>query len=175
MSTKQALLLSIRPNFVDAIFAKTKTVELRRVKPRLRIGDLVIIYASGATKSIVGAFEVAGVTEAKPSGIWRRHNGGSGLTKKEFDTYFAGAAKGYAIKIGRLWKHPVPVPLDTLRSRRAGFSPPQGYHYWQREEILRIGGDGLPKRVANLGGVLGLAGRATSPKPNHRKPRKQTR
>jgi predicted transcriptional regulator len=174
MSTNRALLLSIRPNFVDAIFAKTKTVELRRVKPRLQAGDLVVIYASGATKGIVGAFEVAGVTAAKPSGIWRRHNGGSGLTKKEFDTYFAGAAKGYAIEIGRLWKHPVPVPLDTLRSRRAGFSPPQGYHYWQRDELLRVGGDGLPKRVAKLGAVLGIGARATSSKPTLQRPPKRS-
>ena len=148
MAKNHALLLSIRPSFVEAIFARTKTVELRRVKPRLQRGDLVVIYASGAIKGIVGAFEVTGVTESTPKNIWRRHNGGSGLEKKEFDRYFAGADKGYAIQIGEVWKHRIPISLGKLRRRRIGFRPPQGYHYWQRDDLLRVGGDGLPRRLS---------------------------
>jgi predicted transcriptional regulator len=148
MPDNHALLLSIRPSFAAAIFARTKTVELRRVKPRLQVGDLVVIYASGTTRGIVGAFEVAGLTEATPKYIWRKHNGGSGLAKEEFDRYFAGAHRGYAIRIGKLWKHPIPILLGTLRKRRTGFRPPQGYHYWQRDDLLRVGGDGLPIRVS---------------------------
>lgn len=140
MKPTHALLLSIRPRFVKAIFDGTKTVELRRVKPRLRAGDLVVIYASGATKGIVGAFEVVGVTAATPKHIWRRHNGGSGLAKDEFDIYFAGASVGYAIRIGRLWKHPSPVSLGTLRQRRAGFRPPQCYHYWRLDDLVGLAG-----------------------------------
>lgn len=147
MCSNHALLLSIRPSFVEAIFAGSKIVELRRVKPRVKSGDLVVIYASGMTKGIVGAFEVAGVTVATPQYIWRKHNGGSGLERDEFDRYFAGVTTGYAIRIGKLWKHPIPVLLETLRKRRVGFRPPQGYHYWQRDELLRVGGDGLPSRI----------------------------
>lgn len=147
MPTSHALLLSIRPHFVEAIFAGTKTVELRRVKPRLKAGDLVVIYASGATKGIVGAFEVAGVTVASPPQIWRKHNGGSGLGKKEFERYFAGVSIGYAIRIGKLWKHPAPVLLGTLRKRKNGFRPPQSYHYWKRDDLLRVGGKELLSRM----------------------------
>jgi predicted transcriptional regulator len=150
MANDHALLVSIRPNFVEAIFARTKTVELRRVKPRVQSGDLVVIYASGKTKGIVGAFEVAGVTMGSPKYIWRRHNGGSGLRKEEFDLYFAGTNRGYAIRIGKLWKHPVAVALGTLRMRRAGFRPPQSYHYWQRDDLLRVVGDGLPKALLKI-------------------------
>ena len=154
MTTNHALLISIRPQFVESIFAGTKTVELRRVKPRLQAGDLVVIYASGSTKGIVGAFEVGGVTVASPLAIWRKHNGGSGLRKAEFDSYFKGTDVGYAIRIGKLWKLPVPIPLGTLRKRRSGFRPPQSYHYWQLDDLLRMGGDlfssgiGRTKRAA---------------------------
>jgi predicted transcriptional regulator len=141
MSTNHALLLSIRPRFADAIFNGTKTVELRRVKPRIEEGDLVVIYASGATKGIVGAFEVSGVTAATPRHIWRKHNEGSGLAKTEFDRYFEGVSIGYAIRIGKMWKHPAPIPLGTLRKRKAGFRPPQSYHYWKLDELVRLGGD----------------------------------
>jgi predicted transcriptional regulator len=147
MTTNHALLLSIRPHFVDLIFAGTKTVELRRVKPRVKAGDLVVVYASGATKGMVGAFEVAGVTAAAPSSIWRKFNGGSGLTKRGFDSYFAGASVGYAIRIGKRWKIQEPVPLNTLRKRRAGFRPPQSYHYWKLDELLQISGEAFSSRV----------------------------
>jgi len=149
MTTNHALLLSIRPHFVGLIFAGTKTVELRRVKPRIKAGDLVVVYASGATKGIVGAFEVAGVTAAAPSSIWRKFNGGSGLTKRGFDIYFAGASVGYAIRIGKRWKIQEPVPLNTLRKRRAGFRPPQSYHYWKLEELLQMSGEAFSSRVKN--------------------------
>lgn len=149
MTTNHALLLSIRPHFVDLIFAGTKTVELRRVKPRVKAGDLVVVYASGETKGMVGAFEVAGVTAAAPSSIWRKFNGGSGLTKRGFDIYFAGASVGYAIRIGKRWKIQEPVPLNTLRKRSAGFRPPQSYHYWKLDELLQISGEAFSSRVKN--------------------------
>lgn len=149
MATNHALLLSIRPRFVDLIFAGIKTVELRRVKPRIQAGDLVVIYASGATKGMVGAFEVSGVTAAAPSSIWRKYNGGSGLTKQEFDRYFAKVSVGYAIRIGKFWKIQEPVTLHTLRKRRAGFRPPQSYHYWKLDELLQISGEALSSRVKN--------------------------
>ncbi len=149
MTTNHALLLSIRPHFVDLIFAGTKTVELRRVKPRVKAGDLVVVYASGATKGMVGAFEVAGVVAAAPSSIWRKFNGGSGLTKREFDNYFAEASVGYAIRIGKRWKIQEPIPLNTLRKRRSGFRPPQSYHYWKLDELLQISGVAFSSRVKN--------------------------
>jgi predicted transcriptional regulator len=149
MAINHALLLSIRPRFVDLIFSGRKTVELRRVKPRVQVGDLVVVYASGNTKGMVGAFEVAGVTAAAPSSIWRKFNGTSGLTKCEFDIYFDEVAIGYAIRIGKKWRIEKPVPLRTLRKRRAGFRPPQNYHYWDLEELLRIGGEALSSRVKN--------------------------
>lgn len=157
MTNNHALLISIRPQFVESIFAGNKTVELRRVKPRLQVGDLVVIYASGSTKAIVGAFEVEGVTIASPLAIWRKHNGGSGLGRAEFDRYFDGTDVGYAIRIGKLWKLPCPIPLGTLRNRRSGFRPPQSYHYWQLDDLLRMGGDvfssgiGRTKRTAGVG------------------------
>lgn len=147
MAANHALLLSIKPRFVDLIFNGIKTVELRRVKPRVQVGDLVVVYASGKTKGMVGAFEVAGVTAATPSAIWRKHNGGSGLSKQEFDSYFSGVSVGYAIRIGKVWKIHEPVSLNTLRKRSAGFRPPQSYHYWKLDELLQISGSGLLSRV----------------------------
>ena len=152
MATRHALLLSIRPRFADSIFAGTKTVELRRVKPRVRTGDLIVVYASGSTKGIVGAFEVAGVTAAAPSSIWRKFNGGTNLSKQEFEHYFGRLNVGYAIQIGKYWQLPEPVRLKTLRKRRLGFRPPQSYHYWNLDELLAMGGDAFSKQIGARNG-----------------------
>jgi len=71
MATGTALLISIRPKYATQIFAGTKKVELRRIRPRVRLGDLVIVYESGARKSLIGAFQVAGMKELSPKGIWK--------------------------------------------------------------------------------------------------------
>ena len=157
MTNHQALLLSIRPRFVDSIFAGTKTVELRRVKPRVRAGDLVVVYASGAIKGLFGAFEVTGVTAGSPDYIWKKHNKGSGLTREEFDHYFTGVETGYAICIGKLWRLPEPVLLPTLRTRRKGFRPPQSYQYWSLEDLLVVGGGAFIARTREVGGTLGIS------------------
>ena len=56
-----ALLLSIHPEYAEKIFDGTKRVELRRVRPRLQNGDLVIVYVSSPVKAVCGAFRVDNV------------------------------------------------------------------------------------------------------------------
>lgn len=155
MTTNHALLLSIRPQYVASIFARTKRVELRRVRPRLQAGDLVIVYESEATKGIVGAFTVKGVTEAKPENIWRKHKDEAGVSKKEFDAYFSGVDVGYGIQIGAAWQLDSPILLSTLRQRRTGFRPPQSYHYLSHPDVLHLSDGELNLRSIKTSGAIG--------------------
>ncbi len=139
MNSREALFLSIRPQFAEQIFAGTKTVELRRVRPRIDTGDLVIVYASGDTQALLGAFQVAKVVAASPCTIWKRFRTTTGLTKKEFDTYFSGRLTAYAIEVAHAWRLPVPICLPMLRKKRQGFRPPQSYHYLDAAAVLMIG------------------------------------
>src|ERR1035437_3506082 len=83
-----ALLISIRPRFAEMIFAGSKTVELRRVCPRISSGDLALVYVSSPTKELQGAFEVGKVISATPSVLWRKIGKKSGITRAEFFAYF---------------------------------------------------------------------------------------
>jgi len=70
-----ALLLSIKPRYADSIFNGSKTVELRRVRPQIGAGGLVMVYVSSPRCSLEGAFEVAEVTARRPQcfgGWWER-------------------------------------------------------------------------------------------------------
>jgi predicted transcriptional regulator len=140
MKGKNALLISVRPRFAEMIFAGTKTVELRRVRPRVKAHELVFMYVSAPTMALRGAFEVSQVLHDSVSGLWESVKGNAGLTKEEFEKYFAGKAEGYAIVIRNVWKLPNPVRLARLRKERGGFSPPQSYHYICRHDFARIAG-----------------------------------
>jgi len=143
MESNTALLVSIRPRFVEQIFAGTKTVELRRIRPRVKAGDLVIIYASGSQKALVGAFQIADVVAASPATIWRRYGSKTGVTKCEFDGYFTDLKIGFAIVVARTWQLASPIQLATLRSQQGGFHAPQSYRYLDLAQVLSIGGEAL--------------------------------
>jgi len=143
MKTGKALLVSIRPRFAQQIFAGTKTVELRRIRPRVQAGDLVVVYASGEQKALVGAFQIAKVYAASPNSIWRRFGTKTGITKAELDIYYSGLETGFAIEVERTWRLPAPVDLAALRRQRGGFHAPQSYRYLDLGEVLKLGGEAL--------------------------------
>jgi predicted transcriptional regulator len=124
-----ALLLSIKPRYADSIFNGSKTVELRRVRPQIGAGGLVMVYVSSPRCSLEGAFEVAEVTAAAPAMLWRLVGKNAGVTREEFDDYFIGRDIGYGISIRRAWKL---SPVSLARLRASKLRPPQSYYYVRR-------------------------------------------
>lgn len=135
---RRALLMSIRPKYAAQIFDGTKTVELRRVRPRLTAGDLVLVYASSPVKALLGAFEVSRVISAPPSKLWNQVGTKTGTTRQEFDDYFDEADLGYGIVLRRTWRMARPMGLSKLRERHS-IGPPQSYHYLTAKQTNRIG------------------------------------
>ena len=144
---KSALLLSIRPKHAEKIFNGIKTVELRRIRRRLKCGDMVLVYVSSPIKALMGAFEVESVTGGSPSQIWKKYNGRSGLSQSEFNDYYEGAKQAFAVVLSRLWKFAKPIKLSQLRRKQTGFRPPQSYHYLTVEEANRFGTLNIVQRL----------------------------
>ena len=134
----RAVLMSIKPRYADMIFAGTKTVELRRVCPKIKQGDLVLVYVSGPRMALVGGFVVDGIVAATPAELCRRHLKHSGLTQDAFLNYFEGATKAYGILIGRTWQFEEAAELAALRRRKGGFHPPQSYRYVRGGEFRKL-------------------------------------
>jgi predicted transcriptional regulator len=132
--TRTAVLMSIKPKYSELILSGKKTVELRRVCPRLEAGDLVMIYASRPRMALVGGFEVAGIVSGKPDSIFEKHGKSTGVSREVFDAYFAGSDIAYGIKIARVWSLREETELKTLRKRVKGFHPPQSYRYLRGKE-----------------------------------------
>ncbi len=125
--SQRAVLLSIKPKYADLIFACTKTIELRRVCPKVGRGDLVLVYVSSPRMALVGGFEVAGIVSGEPHTLCEKWLTQSGVEKETFLHYFQGAATAYGILIGRTWQFDSATQLKALRRTKGGFHPPQSY------------------------------------------------
>ena len=129
MPPDQAILLSIKPGYAVHILNGSKTVELRRTRPRVDHGAIALIYATSPVCALVGCARVVGITQAPPAELWARVEGAAGLDRFAYDTYFAGASNGVAIFVADATSFPAPIPLDELREEIPGFTPPQSYRY----------------------------------------------
>ena len=125
----EAMLLSIRPKYVDKILDGTKRVELRKCKPRISPGDLVLMYATSPTKALVGAFRVDSVRVYPKEQLWTEVRQCAGVTREEFDAYYSGFPSGVGIFFSDVIMFDSPISLTDVRQQWPGFQPPQGYLY----------------------------------------------
>lgn len=125
-----AIFLAIKPRYALKILSGTKSVELRRSRPRdLREGSLVVLYASSPVKAVLGTAEVARVVTTTPADLWPLVSSVAGVTRDEFDTYFDGAAEATGIFVRTPEPTTDPYGLDEIRRDWPGFSPPQAFRY----------------------------------------------
>lgn len=132
------VLLSVRPPHVDRLLDGTKTVELRRRAWRVPPGAVILLYASGQKRALVGSLVVAAIETGTLDGIWDQHGGDAGLTRQEFDTYFLGAHQAVAICVGSARRLETPVGLGELRRRVPSFTAPQTFRYVIPYELAQI-------------------------------------
>ena len=131
-----AILMSIRPQHANKIFNGTKTVELRRIKPRtLESSDLILVYVSSPVKSLVGAFRVASVLEKPLTPLWKAVKNHAGVSRAEFLSYYEGVQSGVAIFIKDIWLLPKPIHLAQLQKNVKDFYPPQSFRYTSIQQI----------------------------------------
>ncbi|MEG5016079.1 MULTISPECIES: ASCH domain-containing protein [unclassified Microcoleus] len=138
------LLLSIRPEYAKKIFDSNKTVELRRVRPRLlKEGDLVLIYVSSPEKAVFGSFKVDNIIEKPIAELWEEVEDKAGISWETFYDYYQGTKTGIGIFLKEIHKFSQPVDLQRLRKKLPELKPPQSYRYITDKQF---------KMVKDLGG-----------------------
>lgn len=139
--TEQAaavVLLSVRPPHVDHLLDGTKTVELRRRRWRVPPGSVVLLYASGKRRALVGSLVVKATEVGMLDAIWDQYGKEAGLTHRAFREYFIGVHQAVAIHVGSARRLDTPVGLDELRRRRPAFTAPQSFRYLALPELSQI-------------------------------------
>lgn len=136
-STK-TIVLSILPRFAHRILAGVKTVELRKIRPKLIENDLIFLYVTSPEQSLQAILRVSNIKSGSPDELWHEANGGAGLSHSEYTGYFNGTKVGCAIYFNHVTALPNPLPLTTLRTILPGFQPPQSHRYISNNEFIAL-------------------------------------
>ena len=131
-----AFVLSIRPTYVERILSGLKTIELRRRFPTAAATSTALIYSTSPVQAIVGRALIQEVSQLSLRALWRRFARAAAVTRKEFDSYFAGLEAGCALHLTEVCAFEVPLHLTHL-TRNFEFSPPQSYCY-SKDAMLPI-------------------------------------
>lgn len=126
------ILMSIKPIYSDRIFNGQKRWELRRQPLRVKVGDIIFVYASSPTQAVVGAFTVSSVISKPVHELWTEHHQELGIEREDYFAYFDGTDTAYAIQVGSTTRIE-PITLADLRSNHSQFRPPQSYMYWSNK------------------------------------------
>lgn len=137
-SNERALLISVKPRYVAQLIGGIKRVELRRTRPNITSGELVLIYESSPTMALVGYGIVEDVLSSSPQQLWPQVREWAGISKAEYIGYFEGAKNAYGIKFGTVNFLDEPIGLDVLREALEGFQPPQIYRYLSKEQVVNV-------------------------------------
>ena len=119
-------LLSIRPEYADAILSGSKRVEFRR-RPLATSVTHVVIYSTRPEGRVVGICRVVAQHRASPSELWSEFQHCGGIARRAFDAYFEGTREAYAIELAmpRTISPEDGVSLAELGATR----PPQSFQY----------------------------------------------
>lgn len=129
------ILISLAPAYTRAILNGTKTVELRRRRIRAEVGTRVWLYSKVPTARVEGTARIQRIHERDVKRLWSEFSDGVGISKVDFDEYFKGCIKGYAIVLTRA-RAVLPAPdLKTIKQDLAGFHPPQFFKRLQAGEV----------------------------------------
>src|SRR4030042_636426 len=103
------VLLSIKPEFAQKIFAGTKRYEYRKSIFRNSQVSKVIVYASYPIKKVIGEFEIGLILHDEPQVLWAKTKDYAGTSEERFFQYFTNKAKGYAIEIKDACRYDSPL------------------------------------------------------------------
>ena len=119
-----AILLSIKPRFVEQILNGEKRFEYRKRVPERHVNK-IIIYNSSPACAVVGEAEVAEILSDTPINIWNTTKNQSGIDAKFFFDYFNDKSIAYAYKLKNAKKYTKPKKLGDFGIKYA----PQSFVY----------------------------------------------
>lgn len=140
--TSDHVLISLRPNLIDAFLAGEKCVELRRRAPRLRPGTLVWFYAKVPYGRVMAVAKLRSVTVESTAVVWQNYNACMGISEAEFLSYVSDIETAAVLSFDSIIPVSHPADLQELRELEPGFQPPQFFRRIHSSKLLDRLSDG---------------------------------
>ena len=97
----KALLLSIKPEYVEKILQGEKKFEYRK---RLAKEDVsyIYVYSTAPSMKVVAYVHIEGHLSDSPTALWEKTKAAAGISRAKFQDYFRGCKTAYAYKLGKV-------------------------------------------------------------------------
>ena len=154
----RVFLMSIRPQFAFQILRGEKKFELRRrISTPVAPGSVVVIYASGSIKALVGEFLVGRVYQGTAEEVWKQvmMHPSPGVDRDDWP-YIRGSKNAMALEVEKVVAYPKQVTLQELRRIIPGWQPPISYKTLQEGDPLYELVVKKLRRLAGLDEELGV-------------------
>jgi predicted transcriptional regulator len=139
MIDRDEILISLKPKYADHIFEGTKTVEIRKRRPKVEAGTRVWIYATTPTAALRGYANLAEIETGTPSQIWKNFGLQTGISKDEFEAYLGVSQVAHALLLTDVMEMKKALSLEGIREVVDGFQPPQFYcHLNGTRKLMRL-------------------------------------
>lgn len=121
------VLLSIKPEYVERIFAGEKKYEYRRSLFKRSDIKTIVVYATKPVGKVVGEFEIDDILSGNPDSIWEQTKLYAGIDEDSYIKYFSERENGFAIGIkkAKIYKR----PLELIELNPNIKYPPQSFMY----------------------------------------------
>ena len=135
LNEKKYVLMSIKPIYAEFIKNGEKTVELRRVLPKIKYGDVIVVYETAPVQRITMTCTVKGILSCEPHELWRDARQQACVDYELFEEYFQGKDIANGIQMGNVKSLSRPLKLDEVIGTRHA---PQSYCYLREKEIEQL-------------------------------------
>lgn len=121
----EIIMISTTPKQADLILDNPKkNVFFYKVTPANKV-TRVLIYATAPVQAVVGEFDLEKIHIVALSTAWSQHGSSSGMTKKEFEEYFANHEKAHALIAKETFRYSKPKSLEQFNMKKG----PSGFQY----------------------------------------------
>lgn len=125
---RNVIMISIHPEFADAIFRGEKKVEFRKQNIPKHV-EYVVLYVTAPESKITGYFSVKGIVDDHARALWDRYRNVSGTTEDFFFRYYGEHGIGRGILVDEVNILVNPIQLDDFI---VGSKPPQSFTYVEK-------------------------------------------
>lgn len=120
------VILSIKPNYADAILSGEKRVEFRKTLFKKEV-DKVFIYSSSPIKRVTGYFTITEIVRNSPQNLWEQFGAVGCINEEDFFKYFENKEIGFSICIDKVNRFASGIdPYKEIKN----FMPPQSFFYY---------------------------------------------
>lgn len=130
-------MISLWPEFAEAIVSGQKKIEFRRRIPLPALSARIWIYATRPVKAVIGFSYLEAIFQGSVDALWTQYGREAFLSEEQYRAYFDGTEKATAFLL-RDHKKIKPVGLDQLKEVRFNFQPPQSLTWLRKEEARKL-------------------------------------